>query len=133
MDEDGVPSFLCPAPIDRHLRTQLQELAIRAHRALDALDVSRIDIRLDAAGKPRLIEINALPGLTPGFSDLCLIAAAGGWSYEDLILEILYLGASRYDLVIPASQVEALKPIRIPALQRVPVRASVRAARLQQV
>lgn len=127
LDEEGVPSFLCPAPIDSRLRTQLQELAIRAHRAVDALDVSRVDLRLDVAGKPRLIEINALPGLSPGFSDLCLIAAAGGWSYEDLILEILYLGASRFGLVIPATQLEAPRPIRIPGLPRVPVRVSVRA------
>jgi D-alanine-D-alanine ligase len=46
-----------------------------------------------------LIEINTLPGLTPGYSDLCLEAAAEGISYEDLILDILYLGASRWGMV----------------------------------
>ena len=66
---------------------------------LGALDVSRVDIRLDAEGQPRLIEINTLPGLTPEFSDLCVIARAEGLSYQDMILEILYLGASRWNLV----------------------------------
>jgi D-alanine-D-alanine ligase len=63
------------------------------------LDVSRTDIRLDEDGNPRLLEINTLPGLTPGYSDLCLQSAAEGIRYEDLILEILYLGASRWGMI----------------------------------
>jgi len=47
------------------------------------------------------MEINTLPGLTPGYSDLCLQAAAENIRYEDLILEILYLGASRWGMVEP--------------------------------
>jgi hypothetical protein len=43
----------------------------------------------------------SLPGLTPGYSDLCLQAGADGISYEDLILEVLYLGASRWGMVEP--------------------------------
>ena len=39
--------------------------AIAAHNAIGGLDVSRVDIRMDASGMPRLIEINTLPGLTP--------------------------------------------------------------------
>jgi D-alanine-D-alanine ligase len=66
-----------------------------------ALDVSRTDIRLDEEGNPRLIEINTLPGLTPDYSDLCLQAKAEGIRYEDLILDILYLGASRWGMVEP--------------------------------
>ena len=68
---------------------------------LGALDISRTDIRLDADGQPRLLEINPLPGLTPGYSDLCIECAAQGISYEDLILEILYLGASRWNMLTP--------------------------------
>jgi D-alanine-D-alanine ligase len=67
--------------------------------AIKAIDVSRTDIRLNHEGEPVLIEINPLPGLTAGYSDLCLEAAAEGISYEDLILEILYLGASRWGLL----------------------------------
>jgi D-alanine-D-alanine ligase len=76
-------------------------LAIKAHQAIKAIDVSRTDIRLNAAGDPVLLETNTLPGLTPGYSDLCLEAAAEGISYEDLILEILQLGASRWKLLQP--------------------------------
>jgi len=54
---------------------------------LNALDISRTDIRLDAEGNPRLLEINTLPGLTPDYSDLCLQASAEGIAYNDLILD----------------------------------------------
>ena len=54
---------------------------------------------MDADGNPRLMEINTLPGLTKGYSDLCLQAAAEGMAYEDLILEILYLAAGRWGLI----------------------------------
>lgn len=103
--EAGVPGFLCPAPIDTPLAEALSGLAIRAHQAIGALDVSRVDIRLDGEGHPRLLEINTLPGLTPGFSDLCVIAQAEGISYRDLILEILYLGASRFGLLVQPRRV----------------------------
>jgi D-alanine-D-alanine ligase len=101
---EGAPSYLCPAPVESELCKKLQHLAYRAHVVLGALDVSRTDIRLDADGQPRLIEINPLPGLTPGYSDLCIQAASEGIAYEDLILEILYLGASRWGL-LPARDI----------------------------
>ncbi len=97
--EEGIPDFICPAHVAVQLARRLQDLAIRGHRALGALDVSRLDFRLDSEGNPRLLEINTLPGLTPGFSDLVVLAQAEGMSYRDLILEILYLGASRYGLI----------------------------------
>jgi D-alanine-D-alanine ligase len=112
LDEDGVPRFICPAPINSALACQLQDLAIKAHLAIGTEDVSRVDMRMDAEGNPRLLEINTLPGLTPEFSDLCVIANADGLSYKDLILEILYLGASRWKL-FPA------RPVEIPALEEV--------------
>ncbi|NPV56777.1 MAG: hypothetical protein HPY76_08945 [Anaerolineae bacterium] len=108
--DDGYPNFLCPAPIEPQLARQLQDLAIQAHRAIGALDVSRVDLRMGADQQPKLLEINTLPGLTPGFSDLCVISEAADISYEALILEILYLGASRYGLVEPAGS----DPIAIP-------------------
>lgn len=102
--EEGAPKYLCPASVDEKLAEEMFELAVRAHNAIGALDVSRVDIRLDADGQPRLLEINTLPGLTPGFSDLCLSANAEGISYADLILEILYLGASRWNMLVPPQE-----------------------------
>ena len=104
---EGAPDYICPAEVEPELARKLQHLARRAHSLLGALDVSRTDIRLDADGNPRLMEINTLPGLTPGYSDLCIQAAAEGIAYEDLILEILYLGASRWGLIPLRAQTPA--------------------------
>jgi D-alanine-D-alanine ligase len=98
---EGAPGYICPSDIDPELAKKLQHYAWRAHNILGAIDVSRVDIRLDGEGQPCLLEINPLPGLTPGYSDLCLIAKADNISYVDLILEILYLGASRWGMLEP--------------------------------
>src|SRR5512139_3496241 len=99
--EEGAPGYFCPAEIEPELEKKLKYFALRAHFLLNTLDVSRTDIRLDEKGNPRLMEINTLPGLTPDYSDLCLQSKAEGIRYEDLILEILYLGASRWGMVEP--------------------------------
>ncbi|NMC78265.1 MAG: hypothetical protein GYA59_02785 [Chloroflexi bacterium] len=122
--DTGVPDFLCPAQVEPRLANLLHTLAIRGHQAIDSLDISRVDIRLDAAGNPRLMEINTLPGLTPNFSDLCIIANADGIAYHELILEILYLGASRYGLLptyrSPSIPALRLRNLRSLAAQRTP-------------
>jgi len=99
--EEGAPGYICPAELAPELEKKLKHLALRAHQLLNALDVSRTDIRLDEEGNPRLLEINTLPGLTAEYSDLCLQAKAEGIRYEDLVLDILYLGASRWGMVEP--------------------------------
>jgi D-alanine-D-alanine ligase len=95
----GQANYRCPAPIDATLTAQLQQLAIDAHCAIGACDVSRVDIRLAADGTPTLIEINTLPGMAPDFSDLALIINAAQLTHADLVREILYLGASRYGML----------------------------------
>ena len=119
--EAGIPDFYCPAQVEPELAEELSRLAIRAHQAIGSLDVSRVDVRLDADGHPLLLEINTLPGLCPGFSDLCVLANAEGLSYDDLILEILYLGASRAGLLV---QPVLAKSVRVPMHAR-PQRATV--------
>ncbi|MBK8821066.1 MAG: hypothetical protein IPN58_00270 [Anaerolineales bacterium] len=98
---DGSPGYFCPADIEPDLEKKLKNFALRAHQLLYTLDVSRTDIRLDEDGNPRVMEINTLPGLTPDYSDLCLQAKAEGIRYEDLVLDILYLGASRWGMLEP--------------------------------
>ena len=94
----GAPSYLCPADIPRRLAARLIDLTRRAAEALQVNDVSRVDFRLGADGKPYLLEINTLPGLNPLISDLCIMAAAEGMPYQTLISEILYLAAERYGI-----------------------------------
>lgn len=95
---EGAPGYLCPADIPNRLRLRLLDLTRRASEALGVRDVSRIDFRTTAEGKPYLMEINTLPGLNPEVSDLCIMAASEGMAYPVLITEILYLAAERYGL-----------------------------------
>jgi D-alanine-D-alanine ligase len=96
--ETGAPEYICPTVIAPELEKELLHIGLQAHIAIGALDVSRVDIRLDANGNPQLMEINPIPGLTPGYSDICIQAAAEGIHHEDLILDILYLAAGRWGL-----------------------------------
>jgi D-alanine-D-alanine ligase len=81
--------LVVPAKVSRQLGGELARLALACFAALGCRDVGRVDLRLDARGKPSFIECNPLPGLAPGFSDLCVIAEASGVSYRQLIGETL--------------------------------------------
>jgi D-alanine-D-alanine ligase len=96
--QEGAPAFTCPAQIPPALEAELKRLAVAAFEAIGALDVARVDFRLGRDEKPYLIEINTLPGMNPGFSDLCLVALAEGISHTDLINEIMRLAATRYGM-----------------------------------
>lgn len=78
-----------PAKVDELLLKELERVARRCFVALGCRDVARVDVRLDGKGRVHFIECNPLPGLTPGWSDLCLIAGGAGMDYRTLIGEIL--------------------------------------------
>jgi len=60
-------------------------LALNAWKALGARDAGRIDIRMDAQGKPGFMEVNPLAGLHPRHSDLPIICTMVGISFQELI------------------------------------------------
>jgi D-alanine-D-alanine ligase len=70
-------------------------------RVTGALDVARVDFRLDATEdwKPYILEINPLPGLSPGISDLVIEAAALGISHTGLVNKILETALRRYGMI----------------------------------
>ncbi len=86
-----VPARLEPAQL-RALERAARECFI----ALGCRDVARVDFRMDQQGKIYFLECNPLPGLTPGWSDLVLIAKAAGIEYDALIAEILSGAIRRY-------------------------------------
>lgn len=89
--------YPCPAQITPEEERLLKETAIAAFHALGCLDVGRVDFRMKD-GIPYVLEINPLPGLVPGFSDLPRVAEAGGVSYNELINLILECAFERYGL-----------------------------------
>ena len=92
--------YACPAQLDADVLEHLNWLTASVFRVTGCLDVARVDFRLDAADhdRPYVLEINPLPGLTAGYSDLCVEAEAEGWSHVQLINRILDEAAARYGL-----------------------------------
>lgn len=78
-----------PAVVDAALLRQIERVGKDTFNALGCRDVARIDLRMDSRGRVNFIECNPLPGLTPDWSDLCLIAKGCNMAYRDLIGEIL--------------------------------------------
>jgi D-alanine-D-alanine ligase len=90
--------FECPARIDDDLREQIERVTLAAYRALGCRDWSRVDVRLDAAGVPNVVEVNPLPGILPDPADNSCFpkaARAAGLSYDELIQTCLILAAER--------------------------------------
>lgn len=94
-------NYLCPAPITDDLKDDLNWLAAAVFRVTGALDVSRVDFRLDIHNnyKPYILEINPLPGLAPVISDLVIEAAGEGISHTELVNMILETALQRYSMI----------------------------------
>lgn len=93
-------NYLCPAPLDDEMIDELNWITAAVFRISGALDVSRVDFRLDANEnwKPYILEINPLPGLSPGISDLVIEAGAEGVGHTHLVNMILDTALERYGM-----------------------------------
>lgn len=93
-------NYICPAPLDEAIVQELNWYTAAVFRVTGALDVARVDFRLDKndGWKPYILEINPLPGLSPGVSDLVIEAAALGISHTELVNMILHIAMKRYGM-----------------------------------
>ncbi len=88
----------CPAQVDGALNQVIQSTALAAYRALGCRDWARVDLRLDAAGVPHVLEINPLPGIIPDpAANSCFprAAAAAGMAYAELIQTVVRIAWRR--------------------------------------
>jgi len=105
--EQPLKMFECPARIDDALRAAIEQVTLRTYNALGCRDWSRIDVRLDAAGAPHIVEVNPLPGILPNPEDnSCLpkAAAAAGLGYDELIQSCVLAAAKRHGIRIGRSR-----------------------------
>ncbi len=93
--------FKCPAPIEDGLKKKIGTIVGRACAILRIKDWCRVDVRLDEAGEPNIIELNPLPGILPNPEEnSCLPKAArtAGYSYAELINRVVDEAAARCGL-----------------------------------
>jgi D-alanine-D-alanine ligase len=90
----GGAEHVCPAKIPEEQTRAIQDLALRAHRALGLQVYSRVDIMLPNEGEPTVLEINTIPGMTEA-SLLPEAAAAAGIGYPELCARIIELSQKR--------------------------------------
>jgi D-alanine-D-alanine ligase len=90
----GGSRHLVPAPIDHDLTARLQTLALSVHRLLGLRDYSRTDFIVSKEGRPTILEINALPGMT-STSLLPDEALQAGVSYEALVDRLVHYALAR--------------------------------------
>jgi len=82
------PRKICPAPLPGALEEEL---------AMHLRDYARFDIRLDREGRPYFLEVNSMASLKPSGSFMCS-ACSSGYTYEEVIREILRTALRRYGI-----------------------------------
>ena len=104
-DYHALGSQCPPKDLSPELSAQMQEIALRAYKALDCRDYARVDMRLDRHGTPYILEVNPNPDLAVG----CAFAEsvrASGRTYEQAIVEIVEMSLLRARTKAPVSSGE---------------------------
>jgi D-alanine-D-alanine ligase len=90
----GMSRYTCPAKLDPAIARTAQAAALKAFQVLDCADFGRVDVRLAPDGRPYVLEVNTIPGMTET-SLLPMAAAAAGMSYEALVERMCELALAR--------------------------------------
>jgi len=80
--------YRVPCGLDEAKEAEIQALCLKAFKAVDAKGWGRVDVMLDQAANPWLIEVNTVPGMT-SHSLVPMAAKAVGLSFADLVWEVL--------------------------------------------
>lgn len=83
----GMTEYFCPARISDELRKAVQDEALKAFEVLGVGSFARVDVMV-GGGKPWVLEINTVPGMTET-SLLPKAAKAAGISFEEMAEMIL--------------------------------------------
>jgi D-alanine-D-alanine ligase len=86
--EKGLTEYILPPEISRGAYEKAKETALSAHRSLWCSGATRVDLRVDGKGKPYVLEVNTIPGMTET-SLLPKVARLAGLDFSALIEEML--------------------------------------------
>lgn len=92
----GNNEFVVPAPVSAELAKKIQDMAIRAFKAVDGSGLARVDFFLrNDTGELLVNEINTMPGLTDA-SGFPKMWAGSGMEFPDVIDELIRLAIERH-------------------------------------
>lgn len=86
--DDVDTQYHCPCGLNQEQESQLQRLALSTFNTVGAKGWGRVDIMCDEEGKPLVIEINTVPGMTT-HSLVPMAAKAHKLSFNELVFSIL--------------------------------------------
>jgi D-alanine-D-alanine ligase len=97
--------YEAPARLPVEVLSRLSEAAKAVYTVLGCRDVARVDFRV-RGGVSYFLEVNPLPGLAPGTSDLVIMAQGYGIGHGDLVRRILHaaltrVGLARHEMASP--------------------------------
>jgi len=87
--DPAITDEICPARIPETTAGEVQDLSMRAHRALGCRGLSRVDLMLTARG-PVVLEVNTMPGMTVN-SLLPKAARVAGVPFGELLDRLIRL------------------------------------------
>ena len=93
-----LPVLICPAAVTPALLKKIHAMVSKAAKVLNIRDWCRVDLRLDAGGAPKIIELNPLPGILPDPKENSALPAAAravGMTYDELILKVAKIAGER--------------------------------------
>ena len=91
-DLGAVPK--CPAKLPKKVAQEARDVALAAWKLVGGSGYGRVDMRIDAEGRPWILEVNANPDIAPD-AGLARMAGVAGMPYSALIREICQLGLTR--------------------------------------
>jgi D-alanine-D-alanine ligase len=84
----------CPAKLPKKLAQEVRDVALAAWKLVGGSGYGRVDMRIDADGRPWILEVNANPDIAPD-AGLARMAGVAGMSYAALIRDVCEQGLAR--------------------------------------
>ena len=86
-DEDLGSMPHCPANLPEHLAGEIGRIALAAWRVVGGRGYGRVDMRIDEAGRPWILEVNANPDFAPT-AGLARMARTAGIDYTTMVRRV---------------------------------------------